>query len=147
MQQCVCFADATDVPGSTAHWVHHAGLCINADVGLHAEELLVALFALVHLGVACFAFVFGRRGRGSPSGNYCCTGLVHQAALGQKLVDGSQIFPASLCFPSGFRKRWMVVSTGGRKNSSSWANSRNKGVSKNASSMSGSDGVNHYCMN
>ena len=50
---------------------------------------------------------------------------------------------ASLCFSGRWRNRKMVLSSGIRENSSSRTNSRYSGVSKKASSIAGSDRLNH----
>ena len=68
VQQAVAFSHIAHMPGCTSHGVHQTGLCIGADMGLHAKVPLVALFAGVHLGVAGFVFVLGGIGRGNQLG-------------------------------------------------------------------------------
>ena len=56
-----------------------------------------------------------------------------------------RIFSARLCVSSRCLNRRMVDSSGRRSNSFSWVNPRHSGVSKKASSIAGSDKVNHCC--
>ena len=55
----------------------------------------------------------------------------------------AKMVSASLCFSSRWRNRSMVLSSGMRPFTSSWANSRYSGTSKKASSIAGSDRLNH----
>ena len=55
--------------------MHQARLCVDANVGLHAEIPLVALLAGVHLGVTGFVFVLGGGGRCNQGGVHYGAGL------------------------------------------------------------------------
>src|SRR5690606_20725868 len=60
MQQLVDLGDVPHVSRRTYHAMHQARFVIDADVGLHAKVILVALLGLVHLWVALAVFVLGR---------------------------------------------------------------------------------------
>jgi hypothetical protein len=66
----------------------NARSCIRADVGLHAEVPLLALFRLVHVGVAPPLPVLGRGGRSDDRGVHHSPLTHEQALLGQVGVDG-----------------------------------------------------------
>ena len=59
-------------------------------MGRHAEIPLIALFAGVHVGVACFAFVLGEGRRRNPGGGHHRAGLERQVALGKEFIDGNE---------------------------------------------------------
>ena len=62
--------DVRHVGRGASNCMHQPRLRIHADVGLHPEVPLVALFGLVHLGVAFFARVLGRGRRRDDGGIY-----------------------------------------------------------------------------
>ncbi|MNE41940.1 hypothetical protein D3C80_1360420 [compost metagenome] len=63
VQQLVDLGNVCNVGRRPHYAVHQAGLGIGADVGLHAEVILVALLRLVHFRVALAVLVLGRTRR------------------------------------------------------------------------------------
>jgi hypothetical protein len=115
MQQGTRLGDIADVGRRADHRVDQAGVCIRADVGLHATSgpaaragrhacggakaqalacayahkvPLVALLRLVHVGVTLPLPVLGRGGRSDDRGVHHSPLTHEQALLGQVGVDG-----------------------------------------------------------
>ena len=65
--------------------------------------------------------------------------------LPSKSLTLARMASASLCLSSRWRNRKMVLSSGIRPFASNCANSRYTGTSKKASSIAGSDRLNHCC--
>ena len=90
MQQGVGLDQVVDVARGTPHRVHQARLGVHADMGLHAEVPLIALLALVHLGVTFPAGALGRARRGDQRGVHHRAGLEQQTLGAQQIVDDHQ---------------------------------------------------------
>lgn len=120
-------------------------LLVSANVGLHAKVPLIALLALVHLGVALAALVFGGAGRGDERGIHHGASFELQAfGLQQGINRGQNLFGRR---SSRWRKRRMLDSLGMCSSQWDWpAKSRKAGTSCSASSIAGSLSLNHCCM-
>lgn len=59
LQQAVGFDHVVHIATATSHAMHQPRVGIHPDVRLHTKILLVALLALMHLGVSCLAFILG----------------------------------------------------------------------------------------
>ena len=83
MQQVAQLLAVVCVGRSHAGAVDQGAGAVHADVGLHTEVPLAALFSLVHLRVARFVLVLGGAGRGNDGG-------VHDGAPAQGQAIGQQ---------------------------------------------------------
>ena len=85
-----------NVGGSGHYGMDDLGLAVDPDVGLHAEVPLVPFTRLVHVGIALFVPVLGRR-RGVDDGGVHDRALAHLDALGlQVVVDLLEEFLAEI---------------------------------------------------
>ena len=82
VQQVGDLLDICLVGGRDRSRVHQPGVCIDRNERLHAEVPLVALFGLMHLGVALAASVLGRAGRGNNGGVHDAAASEEQALFG-----------------------------------------------------------------
>ena len=73
--------------------MYQARIRVHPNVGLHAKVPLIALLALVHLGVALAALVFGGAGRGNERGIHHGASFELQAfGLQQGINRGQNLF-------------------------------------------------------
>lgn len=90
VQQGVRLSDAADMGGGSHDCVRESGICVNANVRLHAEVPLITLPGLVHFGVAP-AILILRRGRRGNDGRIDYGAFSEQQALLSKVgVDGGK---------------------------------------------------------
>lgn len=90
VQQFVDRRQVVNVGGRACNGVHQPGVGVHTNVGLHAEEPLVALLGLVHLRVPLAAAVLGRTGGVDQGGIDGGTGPEHQPPRGEQLIDQLQ---------------------------------------------------------
>ena len=90
MQQTIAFGDIGRMAGGAAHGMHQPGGGIHADVRLHPEVPLIALFARMHLRVALAVFVLGGTGRGNERRVHRAALPEQQALTGQHIIDSRQ---------------------------------------------------------
>src|SRR3546814_19752869 len=90
LQQLFALVDVRHVSRRTYHAMHQARFVIDADVGLHAKVILVALLGLVHLWVALAVFVLGRTRRIDQRGIDDGALAQRQATVTQVAIDNCQ---------------------------------------------------------
>ena len=90
VQQTVGLDHIVDMSGRAAHGVNQAGIGIDANVRLHAEEPLLALLALVHLRISLTAGVLGRARRRDQRGINHRAAAQHQTLGAQQEIHGRQ---------------------------------------------------------
>ena len=86
MQQAVGLHHIVDVARRATHRVHQARVGVHPEVGLHPEEPLIAILALVHLEVSLAVLVFRRTRRCDQRG------IDHRAGFQQQALAAQQIF-------------------------------------------------------
>jgi hypothetical protein len=77
-----------DVTGFANHSMHEAGVGIDTNMRLHAEVLLIAILALVHLRITLTGLVLGRGWRRNQCRIDNHAFPQKQAFLCQMVVDG-----------------------------------------------------------
>jgi 3-oxoacyl-[acyl-carrier protein] reductase len=88
VQQLVRYGNVTDIGGCGSDTVDQAKGLVDTDVHLHPKVPLVSFPGLMHLGVTCIVFVFGRTRRGDNSGIHDGSFLEREPLGSQVLVDG-----------------------------------------------------------
>ena len=144
MNQCVGLRDIVDVGRRDRHAVNQPGIGIHTSMGFHAEMPLVVFLRLVHLRVAFTTAVLGGAGRGDQGGIDNRVALQQQAFGGQRSVDGGQDLKTQVVLfeqvakPKDGALVGQVVFTRLQPRKL-----RNMGVSYSASSIAGSERLNH----
>jgi hypothetical protein len=87
MKKIVSLRDVGHVACGGYERMRQPGFGIDADMGLHAEEPVLALFRLMHFRIAFFVAVFGRGRRCNQSRVDDSPLAHHQATAGQVPVD------------------------------------------------------------
>ncbi len=99
VQQAVGLNHVVHVAAGAPHRVHQARIRIHSNVGLHTEVPLVALLALVHLGVTLATLVLGGTGGRNHRGIHHGARLQLQALGLQQCVDrGQDLFGQLVAF-------------------------------------------------
>ena len=76
------------IRGRYRNCVYQAAECIHTNMAFHSETPFIALFRLVHLRIARFPRVLGRRGGVDDRRVYYRTALQHMPAFNHNPVDG-----------------------------------------------------------